>query len=240
MKNIFCSLLTFEYIVLIGCIVISVTDIVTDIIVSIKYYNGFDHNCLKVNSNLTVHSNLTVDKSSIDRPAHPGWFYLTLFFIVLPCIVRILSIDIKDLPQSYFSCFNKRNRTIRNEMRRNKSFHQNKFINFFLKFLFKLLILPFLPVLVILSQFRQFPLLLKIHQEKKRLDGTETTEEQSICFKIQRFFKNLKNLCSKFFKSPKKLCSQFFKKLKNLCSKFFKSLKKLCGDKNNESIKHDD
>ena len=175
-KNIFCSLLAINYIVLIVCIGLSIADIVTDIILSIKYYNGFDHNCLKVNSNLTVHSNLTVDKSSIDRPAHPKWFCLTLFFIVLPCGIRILTIKTVDLHRNYFSCFGKR----------------KKFLpkNWATKFLFKLLLVLILPILVIINQFRQLPLLLKIHQEKERL---QTTEKQSTCLKSKSFSRALGN-----------------------------------------------
>ena len=102
-KWIFFSSLVVELIILAVCFALSFTDVVTDILLSVKYFNGFDHNCLKVYSNLT-----TVAKSSTDRPVHPGWFYLTLFFIVLPCMVRILTITTGDFYQNYFSCFHKK------------------------------------------------------------------------------------------------------------------------------------
>ena len=157
LKKIFFSSLIVEFIILAVCLALSITDIITDILLSIEYFNGFDHNCL------TVYSNLTTDaKSSIVRPAHPGWFYLTLFFIVLPCVVRILTIKTEDFLQNYFSCFDIRN-----------GFHQQKLVT---KFLLKLLCIPILPVLVIINQFRQFPLLLKIHREKERLDGSSSRE----------------------------------------------------------------
>ena len=101
LKTTFSKLLIIKLIWLIVCIGLSAYDIFTDIQLSVEYYNGFDHNCLKVYSNLT-----TVDKSSNDRPAHQGWFYLTLFFIVLPCGVRVLITDIEDLLKNYFCCFN--------------------------------------------------------------------------------------------------------------------------------------
>ena len=176
LKGIFFSSLIVEFIILTVCLALSITDIVTDVFLSIKYFNGFDHNCLKVNFNLT-----TVGKSSINRPTHPGWFYLTLFFIVLPCVIRILTIETEDLLHNYFSCFDNR-----------KGFHPKTLGT---KILWKVLLVPILPVLVIINQFRQFPLLLKIHQEKERLDGnSRKTVENPKSFKIrvQKLFKSLK------------------------------------------------
>ena len=89
-----------------------------------------------------------------------------------------MTIKTVDLHRNYFSCFGKR----------------KKFLpkNWATKFLFKLLLVLILPILVIINQFRQFPLLLKIHKEKERL---QTTEKQSTCFKIKKFFKSFKKLC---------------------------------------------
>ena len=72
LKNICYSSSIVEFIILAVCLALSITDIITDILLSVKYFNGFDQNCLKVYSNLT-----TVAKSSTDQPVHPGWFYLT-------------------------------------------------------------------------------------------------------------------------------------------------------------------
>ena len=54
LKSVFFSSLIIEFTILIVCIGLSITDIVTDILLSIKFYNGFDHNCLEVYNKTTI------------------------------------------------------------------------------------------------------------------------------------------------------------------------------------------
>ena len=119
----------------------------------------------------------------IDRPAHPGWFYLTLFFIVLPCMIRIFTTKTDILIKHYFSCCHRRRRRF-----------QNRTLT---KLLLKLLLIPILPALVIINQLRQIPLLFKIYQEKERLDGRnekeQSKEKKSIKIKLLNLYKILKN-----------------------------------------------
>ena len=184
-KGTFASVFICTFIFTTGVRLLAFYDVITDIIQLWDFYYGIQKlPCHAANIN---NSSFPSSSSSFSLgPAEPWWFFATLLSIFLPSVVSAARLS---------------GQQIRNQYLRLPIHLKEDVVHTFgascskmRSYLLKVLILPVLPVLILIRQFRQVILKVKIEQITQGIEESIKPAPKGIKIKIRQLCRSMKKL----------------------------------------------